>query len=64
MNGGGIKFKKNEGRGILDVKFNGGVLEIPLLFIDDGTVSLFNNLIALEHCYDYYFRDIPQFSVF
>ncbi|XXG60596.1 hypothetical protein AAC387_Pa04g2461 [Persea americana] len=60
----GIKFKKNEGRGILDVNFNGGVLEIPPLFIDDGTVSLFNNLIALEHCYDYYFRDIPQFTAY
>eukprot|EP00268_Persea_americana_P053859 TRINITY_DN6131_c1_g1_i2.p1 TRINITY_DN6131_c1_g1~~TRINITY_DN6131_c1_g1_i2.p1 ORF type:complete len:199 (-),score=21.21 TRINITY_DN6131_c1_g1_i2:165-722(-) len=60
----GIKFRKNKGRGILDVTFNGGVLEIPPLFIDDGTVSLFNNLIALEHCYDYYFTGIPQFTAY
>ncbi|XXG60595.1 hypothetical protein AAC387_Pa04g2459 [Persea americana] len=58
----GIKFRKNKGCCILDVKFNGGVLEIPL-FIDDGIVSLFNNLIALQHCYDYYFRDIPQLII-
>ncbi|RWR90299.1 UPF0481-like protein [Cinnamomum micranthum f. kanehirae] len=54
----GIKFRKNEGRGILDVKFNGGVLEIPPLFMDDGTVSLFHNLIALENtCGDVYYSN-------
>ncbi|XXG60593.1 hypothetical protein AAC387_Pa04g2457 [Persea americana] len=60
----GIKFKKSKGRNILDVKFNGGDLEIPPLFMHDGAVSLFHNLIALEQCNNFYFSKSPQFTAY
>ncbi|XXG60597.1 hypothetical protein AAC387_Pa04g2462 [Persea americana] len=60
----GIKFRRRKRSSILDVKFSDGVLEIPPLFIHDGSVSQFQNLIALEHCYDYYFNNLPQFTAY
>ncbi|XP_058084079.1 UPF0481 protein At3g47200-like [Magnolia sinica] len=48
----GVKFKKNEeSNSILNVKFSHGVLEIPLLSIDDGSETLFRNLVAFEQCW-------------
>jgi hypothetical protein len=44
----GVKFKKVEGVNLFDIKFNNGVLEIPLLKIEDRSESLFRNLIAYE----------------
>ncbi|XP_059446778.1 UPF0481 protein At3g47200-like [Corylus avellana] len=44
----GVKFKKVEGVNLFDIKFNNGVLEIPLLQIEDRSESLFRNLIAYE----------------
>ncbi|XP_057958703.1 UPF0481 protein At3g47200-like [Malania oleifera] len=53
----GIKFKKGESCSIFDIKYlSGGVVEIPLLRIQDGTEFMFRNLIAYEQCqgkYDY-----------
>ncbi|XP_062094271.1 UPF0481 protein At3g47200-like [Humulus lupulus] len=49
----GIKFKKATSgtfSSILDIQFKNGVLEIPPIFIQDGTESLFRNLICLEQC--------------
>ncbi|KAM6573209.1 hypothetical protein CsatA_017289 [Cannabis sativa] len=47
----GIKFKKAEiSNNILDIKFKNGVMEIPSLFIQDVTESLFRNLICFEQC--------------
>jgi hypothetical protein len=44
----GVKFKKLEGVNLHDIKFNNGVMEIPLLKIVDTTESIFRNLIAYE----------------
>ncbi|XXG60599.1 hypothetical protein AAC387_Pa04g2464 [Persea americana] len=60
----GIKFKKNTANGVLEVKFKNGILEIPPLLIDDGALSLFQNLIVLEQCMDLHLTDIPQFRVY
>lgn len=56
----GIEFKKrgfckNNPHSLLDIKFTSGKVQIPLLVIDDKTVYLFRNLIALE-------RTCPQFG--
>ncbi|XP_058084091.1 UPF0481 protein At3g47200-like [Magnolia sinica] len=48
----GDEFKKNEeSNSILNVKFSHGVLEIPLLLIQDYSETLFRNLVAFEQCY-------------
>lgn len=46
----GVKLKKLEisGGSFFDIKFNNGVLEIPLLNIEDRSESIFRNLIAYE----------------
>ncbi|KAK4750585.1 hypothetical protein SAY87_004067 [Trapa incisa] len=46
----GLKVKKREGFDLLDISFNGQVLEIPPLYIDDNTVPLFFNFVAYEQC--------------
>ncbi|RDX86925.1 UPF0481 protein, partial [Mucuna pruriens] len=49
----GVRFKGNTDshRCLLDLKFSGGVLEIPQLFVEDGTEVLFRNMVALEQCH-------------
>ncbi|XP_010045251.1 UPF0481 protein At3g47200 [Eucalyptus grandis] len=47
----GVKFKLRKTYSILDVKFRNGVLEIPVLTIDDFWSSLFLNFVAFEQCY-------------
>ncbi|XP_059447889.1 UPF0481 protein At3g47200-like [Corylus avellana] len=45
----GVKFKKLETGGFLEIKFNiNGVMEIPPLKIGDVTESMFRNLVAYE----------------
>uniref|UniRef100_A0A0E0KZI3 Uncharacterized protein n=1 Tax=Oryza punctata TaxID=4537 RepID=A0A0E0KZI3_ORYPU len=49
----GIKFRRRayfkcRPHSLLDIKFRDAVLEIPFLFVDESTSSLFRNLIALE----------------
>jgi hypothetical protein len=44
----GVKLKKLQSGSFFDIKFNNGVLEIPFLNIDDGSESIFRNLIAYE----------------
>ncbi|WVZ70327.1 hypothetical protein U9M48_019002 [Paspalum notatum var. saurae] len=56
----GIEFKKrgfsrDSPHSLLDVKFTSGLVEIPLLVVDDKTGYLFRNLIAFE-------RTCPQFG--
>ncbi|CAK9172958.1 unnamed protein product [Ilex paraguariensis] len=43
-----IKKAKESTTSLLDISFTKGVLEIPPLFLDDSTESLFANLIAYE----------------
>ncbi|PKU84637.1 UPF0481 protein At3g47200-like [Dendrobium catenatum] len=47
----GIKFRRRTGVPFWDIEFKDGVLYIPRLFIQDGTKSLFLNLIAFEQCH-------------
>ncbi|KAF8012427.1 hypothetical protein BT93_I0551 [Corymbia citriodora subsp. variegata] len=44
----GIKFRERKMGGFRDIQFKDGILWIPRLHIDDGTRSLFLNLIAFE----------------
>ncbi|KAM7461046.1 hypothetical protein LguiA_029167 [Lonicera macranthoides] len=55
LRGAGIKFKKSkESNGsesnLFNIKFEEGVLQIPLLTITDATESFLRNLIAYEQC--------------
>ncbi|KAH9617801.1 hypothetical protein KSS87_007740 [Heliosperma pusillum] len=47
----GIKFRKRSTNHFWDIKFNKGVLEIPPIWIQDGTMSFLLNLAAFEHCH-------------
>ncbi|XP_068639970.1 UPF0481 protein At3g47200-like [Aristolochia californica] len=49
----GIKFKKRDGTGFLNVCFDNrkGVLEIPRLYVHSNTKILLRNLIAWEQCH-------------
>ncbi|RZC86206.1 hypothetical protein C5167_007392 [Papaver somniferum] len=49
----GVRFKKGSAEGnFLDIKFNStGILEIPPLYVYDGTDQLFRNIIACEQIY-------------
>ena len=48
----GVKFKVNtKSECLLDLRFSGGVLEIPQLLVDDDTETLFRNMVALEQCH-------------
>ncbi|XP_028802466.1 UPF0481 protein At3g47200-like [Neltuma alba] len=56
----GVKLRKSTSKCLLDLKFSKSVLEIPQINIDDGTETLFRNIIALEQCLYYdksYFTD-------
>jgi hypothetical protein len=44
----GVKLRKLEGVNLFDIKFNNGVVKIPLLHIEDRSESIFRNLIAYE----------------
>lgn len=44
----GIKFVKGNGINVFNIKFKDGVLQIPLLTIEDRTESFLRNLIAYE----------------
>ncbi|RHN49990.1 hypothetical protein MtrunA17_Chr6g0452611 [Medicago truncatula] len=48
----GVRFKVNtESKCLLDLRFSGGVLEIPQLLVADSTETLFRNMVALEQCH-------------
>ncbi|RDY07636.1 UPF0481 protein, partial [Mucuna pruriens] len=48
----GVKFKENtKSNCLLDLRFSGGVLEIPQLKVADSTELLFRNMVALEQCH-------------
>ncbi|KAL9235644.1 hypothetical protein vseg_010387 [Gypsophila vaccaria] len=47
----GVKFRKRNTNRFWDIKFKDGVLEIPSIWIQDGTTSILLNLAAFEHCH-------------
>ncbi|CAH8362799.1 unnamed protein product [Eruca vesicaria subsp. sativa] len=52
LHNAGVKFKPAETSScLLDLKFANGVLEIPTIFVDDLTESLFRNIIVFEQCH-------------
>ena len=55
----GVKFQLGSGKNLLNITFNKGILEIPLLTIYETTESLFRNLLAFEtvHCDNSYIND-------
>ncbi|EXC31343.1 hypothetical protein L484_017623 [Morus notabilis] len=61
----GIKFKMCASKSILDIKFHEkqGVLEIPTLFIQETTETVFRNLISLEQCCPNYDPIITSYAV-
>ncbi|XP_030479796.1 UPF0481 protein At3g47200 isoform X2 [Cannabis sativa] len=53
----GVKFKAKAGENLLDIQFtfSQGILEIPILQVDDSTETLLRNLVAFEQChYNYH----------
>ncbi|KAI4975479.1 hypothetical protein ZWY2020_049086 [Hordeum vulgare] len=44
----GIKFRKSERGNLRDIHFEGGVLSMPVMRVDDGTESFYLNLMAFE----------------
>ncbi|KAB8726143.1 hypothetical protein FH972_026416 [Carpinus fangiana] len=44
----GVKFKKLEKGTLYDIKFNNGVIEIPLMKIDQRSESICRNMVAYE----------------
>ncbi|XP_058114775.1 UPF0481 protein At3g47200-like [Magnolia sinica] len=60
----GVKFKAGNASNFLDIKFGKGVIEIPPLSIEDGTNSVFLNLIAFEQCYSYCSNHITTYATF
>ena len=47
----GVKFRFKPGKSLLDMKFDRGILEMPVLKIDDDTEILFRNLQVFEQCH-------------
>ncbi|XP_017621105.2 UPF0481 protein At3g47200-like [Gossypium arboreum] len=60
----GIQFKPGKSDSFLDVKFNNGVLQIPLLTIDDFSSSVFLNCVAFEQCYHYITNHVTTYATF
>ncbi|KAL2540201.1 Plant protein of unknown function (DUF247) [Abeliophyllum distichum] len=48
LNEAGIRIKKSKTRSLKDISFHGGVLNLPLIVVDDTTESMYLNLIAFE----------------
>ncbi|XP_070669344.1 UPF0481 protein At3g47200-like isoform X2 [Malus domestica] len=47
----GVKFVVGEGSSVFDIKFSGGILEIPKLRVDDTTDLKLRNILAFEQCH-------------
>lgn len=60
----GIKFKPRETDSFLDIEFSNGVLEIPLLTIDDFITSVILNCVAFEQCYNHCSNHITSYVTF
>ncbi|GLT30233.1 hypothetical protein SLA2020_050460 [Shorea laevis] len=48
INEAGIRFKESKTASLKDIRFKGGVLQLPTIIVDDATESMFLNLIAFE----------------
>lgn len=43
-----IRFRRSKTRSLIDISFHDGILNLPLVIVDDITESMFRNLIAFE----------------
>ncbi|KMT16803.1 hypothetical protein BVRB_2g042900 [Beta vulgaris subsp. vulgaris] len=60
----GVKFLATPGKNLLDIKYTGGVLQIPKFSIQDNTEAILRSLIFSEQCHHYedsYFIDYAFF---
>jgi hypothetical protein len=67
--GAGVKLKKreydtNHGHSLLDIRFYGGVLQIPCFPVDESTESFFKNLIAFEQTDPAFGNDVTAYIIF
>ncbi|KAF7848068.1 hypothetical protein BT93_L2325 [Corymbia citriodora subsp. variegata] len=60
----GVKFRERKTDRFMDIQFKDGILWIPRLHIDDGTRSLFLNLIAFEQSHIDDRNDITAYVIF
>ncbi|KAF7850674.1 hypothetical protein BT93_L5120 [Corymbia citriodora subsp. variegata] len=60
----GVKFREGKTDRFMDIQFKDGILWIPQLHIDDGTRSLFLNLIAFEQSHIDCSNDITAYVIF
>lgn len=60
----GVKFRPRKTHSILDIKFRNGLLEIPILTVDDFWSSLFLNFVAYEQCYRHSTKYITTYATF
>ncbi|KAK6919402.1 Protein of unknown function DUF247, plant [Dillenia turbinata] len=60
----GVKFKRGKSTSLADIQFHNGVLEIPPIVVQESTVSLFRNLLALEQCSDEYTGLFTSYAIF
>ncbi|KAK1297774.1 UPF0481 protein [Acorus calamus] len=60
----GVVFKQKRQCSFIDVTFNNGVMEIPVLCIYENTFPIFRNLIAFEQCYPKTRDHITYYAVF
>ncbi|CAN1252413.1 UPF0481 protein At3g47200 [Linum perenne] len=61
----GVRFRpRPESDTILDIRFSRGILEIPLLTIDDFTSYALMNLVAFEQCYAHCSNHITIYTAF
>ncbi|KAA8524573.1 hypothetical protein F0562_010996 [Nyssa sinensis] len=49
---------------VLDVRFNGGVLQLPRLVFQESTIPLFWNLLALDQCLDENHHFFTSYAIF
>jgi hypothetical protein len=61
----GVKFRaRKDAKSFLDVRFHGGVLEIPELELYDYSEPLFRNLIAFEQTYPFTPGHVTAYAIF
>jgi hypothetical protein len=60
----GVKFKKLEISGGFYIKFNNGVMDIPLLKVEDRSESIFRNLIAYEQYSQNHIKYVTDYVTF
>ncbi|GKV50151.1 hypothetical protein SLEP1_g56864 [Rubroshorea leprosula] len=60
----GIRFKKGEGNSLFDIMFRNGVLEIPMIRIEDSTERLYRNVMVCEQFEKENPRYLTEFAKF